>query len=377
MFSKRAPGKAVLVADVDDASVGISFVELAKDAPATVVAAERTSLPIEERTSDQSATRIIQLFKESLEKGLKSRSEPPVAAHIILRAPWTRFRTVEASEAFEAPRTITKDMIPTIAAKALAQPSELDHSNIIESGVMRVSLNGYPTAKPVGKKARLISVTAFEGDVNAELKRGIGEALAALLPARPVTYRSGMRALLTVLYEHIPDIHRYVIVDVGGSATNCAIVRREAVTQFGATPEGASSIVKKVAGTSVPEETLTHLRMLATDNCSTDACKAVVNALARAEPELAKTYGEMFATLAGRRRLPNNCMLSAPSELAPWLQGFFSRIDFAQFTASMQPFDVEALTPDHLTESIVWKAGAADTGLATAAGCVNILAGND
>ncbi len=373
MFSKRAPGKVVLIADVDDASVGISFVELASGAPAVVVAAERTSLPIEERTAAQSVTRIVQLFKDSLEKGLKSHTEPPVAVHIILRAPWSRFRTAEASESFEQPRTITKDMIPKIAQKALSQPSELDRSNIIESGVMRVSLNGYPTGKPIGKKASMIGVTVFEGDANPELKRGISDVLAAALPARPVTFRTGMRALLTVLHEHIPDVHRYVIVDVGGSSTSCAIVRREAVTQFGSTPEGATNIVMRVAGTGVPEETLTHLRMLATDTCSTDACKAVVNSLARSEPELAKTYGEMFATLAARRRLPNNCMLSAPAELSPWLQGFFSRIDFAQFTASMQPFDVEALTPEHLKESVQWKAGAADTGLATAVGCVNIL----
>jgi hypothetical protein len=372
--SKRASGKAVLVADIDDASVGISLVELSKSGPASVIVAERLMLPIEERTGAQSVSAILQLLEQCTDKVMKMHDATPTAIYVVLRAPWTRFRTAQAEEAFPEPRIITKDMIPTLAKKALTEPSELDRGNILEAGVMHVALNGYPTGNPVGKRATRIAVVAFEGDVNAEIKHGVVAVFEKLLPGRTPIFRTGMRALLTVLHEHIPDIHRYVILDVGGSATSCAIVRKEAVTQFAQIPEGATSIIRKISGASVPEETITHLRMLATDTCSTDACNAIKDSIAKLEPEFAKTYGEMFTSLAARRRLPNHAMLAAPAELTPWLQGFFSRIDFAQFTATTQPLEVEALTTDHLSESVVWKTGAAhDTGLTTAAGCVNIL----
>lgn len=374
MFSKSASGKAVLVADVDDTSVGISFVELSKTGPASILAAERMTLPIEERTTSQSASAVIQLLEKCLDTSLKAHAIQPKAIYAIVRAPWTRFRTAEVAESFPEARPITKDMIPALAKKALAQPSDLDASNILEAGVMHVALNGYPTGNPIGKKATMVTVVAFEGDVNPEIKRGIVDVFGKYLPGRAPILRTGMRALLTVLHEHIPDIHRYVILDVGGTATSCAIVRKEAVTQFAQIPEGAATMVKKISGASVPEETISHLRMLANDTCSTDACKAIKDSIAMIEPVFAKTYGEMFATLAARRRLPNHAMLSAPTELAPWLQGFFSRIDFAQFTATTQPLDVETLTADHLSDAVIWKTGTTnDTGLSTAVGCVNIL----
>ena len=97
--------------------------------------------------------------------------------------------------------------------------------------------------------------------------------------------------------------------------------------------------------------------------------------LGRAEPELVRSFGEVFATLAAKQRLPNALLLSAPVELTPWLQGFFARIDFAQFTATTQPLAVETLSPEHLSELVQWDEQATpDTGLGMAASYVHILA---
>jgi hypothetical protein len=391
MFGKRAIGKAVLVVDVDDASVGVSVVEVQASAPAIVLASERMMLPLESRSTDQSASAIVQLLEQCADKVLKgymaagpgetkkpshgaSARAAPSAVHVILRAPWTRFRTAQSTESFSEPRAISKDIIPALAKKAIATITDLDASNILETGVMQVFLNGYPTGQPIGKRAQTIAVTAFESDVHATMKKGFTEVFGKLLPGRPLTFRSGMRALLTVLHEHVPDINRFVVVDLGGSATSIAVVRKEMVTQNAEATEGSATIIKRVAGAGLPEETLTQLRMLMSDTCTTDACKATKDALAKAEPELVKAYGDMIGKLAERRRLPNQCILAAPAELAPWLQGFFSRIDFGQFTATTQPLAVEALVPEHLKDVVGWKATTPpDTRVSIGAACVNIL----
>jgi hypothetical protein len=379
MFGSRASGKAALIADIDDSSVGVSIVELSKKGPSAVVAGERMLLPIESRTADQSIAGILQFLEQCADKVIKAhttdgKTPSPRNIYVILRAPWTHFRTAQADETFPEPRTITKEMTAELAKKAVASINDLDSSNILEAGVMQVFLNGYPTGNPLGKKAETLAVTAFESDVNPEIRRGVTEVFGKLLPGRVPVIHSGLRALLILLHDIIPDIHRYCLLSVGGSATSCAIVRKEMVTQNGEAKEGSSSIIKRVTGTGLPEETITQLRMLAADTCSTDACKATKDSLARAEPELAKVYGEMFASLAQRRRLPNRCVLFAPMELSPWLQGFFERIDFAQFTATQLPLSVEPLTPEHLKKAVEWKTGAPqDTGIAIGAGYVNIL----
>ena len=43
-------------------------------------------------------------------------------------------------------------------------------------------------------------------------------------------------------------------------------------------------------------------------------------------------------------RLPNTLLLLADTDVAPWLQKFFQRIDFSQFTATAQPFMVDVIS---------------------------------
>ncbi|OGG59998.1 hypothetical protein A2765_00845 [Candidatus Kaiserbacteria bacterium RIFCSPHIGHO2_01_FULL_56_24] len=379
MFSvSRLQGKPVFIADIGDGSVGAALVTLGKGAAAEVRNSIRATLPFEDRAPEQSAAAILQLLETTIGKLMSAdsgkKSNPPHALHVILRAPWTRFRTTQAEESFSEPRAITKDLIAQLAKKALAAPSELDRGNISEAGVMQVFLNGYPTGEPLGKRAKSIGLVAFESDIDAAMKTGIISVLGKAFPGRTPVIRSGMRAILTVMQEHLPDVHRFLLLDIGGSVSSCAIIRKESMTQYGAAPEGLSTILKRVAPSGLPEETLSMLRMLATDACSTTACQSLKDSLARAEPDLVRAFGEVFAKLAATRRLPNAALLSAPAELTPWLQGFFSRIDFSQFTATTQPLSVETLSPEHMLDTVHWTPGISpDTGIGISASSVNIL----
>ena len=378
MFSSRLEGKPVLVADIGDGSVAVSFVTMGRS-PVEVHASARAMLPFEDRSREQTLAAITNCLKDTTEKLLKAYLQKggtaPHAVHVVLRAPWTRFRTARADGTFEKEQAITKELIAQYAKKALAQQSELDRANILEAGVMQVFLNGYPTGEPLGKRASSIGVVAFESDADSVMKKAITEEAGALLPDRPLTIRSGMRALLVVMQEYLPEMQRFFLIDMGGATTACAVVRKDAITQYAAASEGLATILKRVAGGGLPEETMSLLRMLAADACSSSACEALKDSLARAEPDLVRAFGEVFTSLAGVRRLPNAAILAAPLELSPWLQGFFSRIDFSQFTTTTQPFTVETLTPEHLQDSVSWgKEGTPDAGIATAALGVQLMA---
>lgn len=375
--ASRLGGKPVLIADIGDGSVAVSVVTVGR-IPLKVHASMRAMLPFEERSREQTLAAITTLFKDTTEKLLKAHvqkgSAAPQAVHVVLRAPWTRFRTARADGVLEKEQAITKGIIARFAQQALTQRSELDRSNILEAGVMQVFLNGYPTGNPLGKRASSIGVVAFESDIDPAMKNAITEHVATLLPDRPLSIHSRFRALLLVMQEYLPELQRFFLIDVGSTTTACAVVRRDAITQYAATPEGLATILKRIAAAGLPEETLSLLRMLATDTCSSSACEALKDSLARAEPDLARAFGEIFTSLAGVRRLPNAAILMAPLELSPWLQGFFSRIDFSQFTTTTQPFTVETLTPEHLQDSVSWgKEGTPDVGIATAVLSVQLL----
>ena len=120
--------------------------------------------------------------------------------------------------------------------------------------------------------------------------------------------------------------------------TSLMTVRKDVATEIAHVPEGSSSILKRIAGEKMPEETLTMLRMLALGECESEACEAIKQAVARAEPDLVRIFGETMAKMAAERRLPDDLILLAPKELSEWLVQFFSRLDFAQFTITTRPF---------------------------------------
>jgi hypothetical protein len=379
MFSKRSAGKPVLIADVSDGSFAIALAHLKEDSPVQIIRSIRHTLPIEDRTRDQSASAIAKALEESLTTFLAVpadvEKESPEEIHILVRAPWTRFRTAKAGESFAETRVVTKELINDYVAKALAQPSELDAANLLEGGVLQVFLNGYHTNKPLNKKALAVAVVAYQSDIEPTFRTSLSTVFGKLLPGRTPGFHSGMRANLAVMHEYFPHLERFVFLDIGGTTTSCTIVRKDAITQHAVVPEGVSTLVKRVAPTGLPEETLGLLRMLANDTCSTAACQSIKDSLAKAEPELVRAFGEVFASVSSTRRLPNVTILSAPAEVTPWLQGFFSRIDFSQFTATTKPLVIESLSPDHLLAAVRWEAGVtADTGIGIAAGAVNILA---
>lgn len=138
-------------------------------------------------------------------------------------------------------------------------------------------------------------------------------------------------------------------------------------------PEGTQTILKRVSGNGLPEETMSLMRMIARDHCDDGACEGIKAEMARAEQELIKTFGEAMARLAAVRKLPNTLVLLAETDMSTWLSNFFSRIDFTQFTLTSQPFTVEILTPADLKESVMpAEAGKAnDVSLLAAVALVN------
>ena len=77
---------------------------------------------------------------------------------------------------------------------------------------------------------------------------------------------------------------------------------------------------------------------------------------------------------AAIHRLPDTLVLLAHPDILPWLSKFFSRIDFAQFTVTTQPFTVRTMLPNNAPgdASQTAQGSAEDPGLALAVGFVTI-----
>jgi hypothetical protein len=263
-------------------------------------------------------------------------------------------------------------MIGELAKQALSNEKGLDSKNILEASVVRVELNGYPTGSPLGKKAHELSVSALVSDCEPALRAQVQTSLQKVFPHLTPVYRSAVRALLAVLNAR-PDTDKdYLIVDMSSEATSLIVVRGGAIAQQHLVPEGVRGILKRIAPTGMPEETLNIIRMLEREQSSSAATETIHDSMGKVEPDLVRVLGEGMSACAAKERLPNKLILIVQPDLAPWLSKFFSRIDFAQFTLTTRPFSVETIATKDLSRWVAAARGVLpDTGIALSVALVN------
>ena len=364
MFHRE--GKVVCIVSVASDGASVCFARMGKE-KSHLLFTKRALLSLEERGDEQARVAVVAQL-ETLLKEVANRYSPE-SIHVVIHAPWSTFRTVSGSAAFDNDRPVTKSLIDEVARKALEGIEKKD----AEAGVVRVFLNGYPTERPLGKRARTIETIVYGGAVDASLRAGVEHSIGTYFAGRKVVFHTSARVFLAVAHEHLSHLNRFVILSIQG-ASECMVIRHETETQSGNIREGLSAILTRIAPRGLPEETLSLIKMAESDACATDACNAIKEAVARAEPELVRSFGDMFSALASVRRLPNDLLLFAPFELTPWLTHFFTRIDFSQFTATTQPFSVVTMQPGDTERLVTFEAGVTpDPACATQAAAVHMF----
>lgn len=377
MFGKTSIGERVVaVADIGSGSAAVALLAVGKEGPSTILCAARTVLPFENRSDDATAKGIVASLDAAAHKALADYAASPLGtrpisgAYAIIRAPWTRSKTLRAEAQLDRQSKITNVMIDDLATQALIQEHEFDSANVLESSVIRVELNGYPTGSPIAKIAHTMAVSVLISDCDPTIKSGVAETLQKLTLASKPVLRSGTRAFLSLMQDLPAAGSECVIVDVSGEGTSMVCVRDGLAESHAVISEGMRSMLARFSEKGLPEETLSVMRMIERDECDTGACQAIANGIARAEPELARVYGEAMIKIAAPRRLPSQMIVLSQADFAPWLARFFSRIDFTQFTQTSQPFSVYPLSGKDLTRFVV-SAPSSDVQLDIACALVN------
>ena len=375
MFGINLPsrgGKLVAVVEIGSGCAAVGLLSIQKDAPALMRAAERSILPMEERAKEATTTAIAGALVQAGESVLKRVGRQRLAAlYCVIRTPWIHSEVVRAESIFERDTPVTQQMLAALAQQALSGLKVVDRANFLEAGVVKVELDGYPSGEPTGKRARRVAVSALASDCDPALKSPVVVALEQTFPHMRPIFRSSTRSILMALRD-TNEASDHLVVDMVSEGATLLVVRDGVLSEQAFVPEGIRNILKRIAPTAVPEETLGLLRMLGKEQSSTTASDELQAAIARAEPELVRIFGEGMSACASLRRLPNDLVLIAHPDISPWFSKFFSRIDFTQFTQTTQPFVVVALSAPDLARFVMPDAGVRlDTGFALSAALVN------
>ncbi|MCE9541710.1 hypothetical protein K8R03_04120 [Candidatus Kaiserbacteria bacterium] len=343
--------RSVAVIDIGSGYVWCAFMHVPQKGLSRIFASGYSTLSLEERTPEQAVGRVTEEIAEAVKRTRASlplvlSSAAPDRVYVVLHAPWTSSKILTGRRDFPGEIRVHASHIASIAQQSLTAES-LDRQKLLEAGVLSVRLNGYPTNRPEGKYARSLDVVSIASACDRALKANITTALEASLPSTAMHWRSAERVTASVLLRG-NDSQNAVVVNVGVLASSVTVLRDGIPTDQHVVQEGVRSILARVHGARPPEETLGLFRMLERDACADDACLALQKAIALAEPELVRVFGEVFSACAHERKLPNNLILIAHQDLLSWLGMFLARIDFTQFTVTAMPFNVTQLDAGHM-----------------------------
>lgn len=378
-------GSASAVFDIGGGSVAAAVIVAAPDVASRVLFNTRVTLSNEDRTEAQLSTALAKALSEAgtivLDQYARStyiKSHGPVKdAYVVAHAPWVHSMTRDSHITLASPTRITREAIAKAGADAVKEAGEvLKGYEVFERTVVRVELNGYPTALPVGKIASSIRTLSMESSIDQNFKSAITNALATLLPGRTPLFHSAMFAYSTVVRELSAHASSYTFLDIGSEASACSVIKSGAITQQGVIPAGVRTLIRSVkeSGAQTSENIYSMIRMISEGVCSAAACEEVAKVLGDAEPSFMRSFGEVFSTMITDSHLPNTLIISVHPTIAPWAISFFERIDFSQFTLTGKPFVVQILSTRDLTDLSLFgkESGTVDTGIAVISALVHI-----
>lgn len=347
-FFALSRARTIAVVDVESGHIGCAIISLASKR-ATVLAHARSKMTLEVRDVDHARARLAEEITEAIALASAAPSLKAAGTHVsevrvVLRAPWAQSRIVAAKAASEKDMLIKATHVAKLLDTALASAS-IDRAQLFEAQPLSVFLNGYPTLHPEGRRAHTVDLYAIASAADPGAGTSIQEAVHRGFPAARVTFISAARVNAQLLPKlEVPS--DCVVVDFGVQATQLSVLRGGILAGERIVLDGLASVIAKVHGARPPEEMRSLFRMLARDACADEACTALQQALSAGEPEMVKLYAESFAAFAEVKRLPQTLVLLAHPDVAPWLEHFFGRIDFTQFTSGSMPFTVRVIQSD-------------------------------
>lgn len=373
-----------LLIDVGSGSVAAAIVEVATrvDTPSKITYAKRVALPkaTEEKPEQATFASVTALIEPAFthvheaytREHPRSRLEKIT---VVLHAPWIAVTTSDEAELYEKEVVISKKLIDELAQKAIAKVAAPATGESFEKVVVRTELNGYPTGKPIGKSAHRAHVITLTASAETSVLKMLRDELAKIFPGQQPTIRSSPHITINVLNPLARRTPHYCALDITSEASGILVVSSGKVQSFVSIPIGWRTLVRELAKKymTTPEEATSRLRMAIEESCTGTDCMNVLSSLSDVAPQYTTLYAESFAKIAEKERMPSTLVVTAPPDMAPWFVELLSRLDFAPFTDTGNPFVVQRVQEQHLADLVIFAPGITpDAGIALDAAFVHM-----
>ena len=366
-FNKKNKFEKVLLVSIGSSSVSAAFVEIGEKI-STVTATINTDISV---ITDLSLIKFEQEMEKALKQSLVAISRlhlgAPDRIAVFFFSPWYASQVRIAKMSRPTPFVVSKTLLNDMIAHELKafEDEELNDKRVgteslraIESKVVQIKLNGYPTTEPIDLSASELEISIFLSIAPERTITRIEEIISQTYHQK-VTFSSFAGASFLVVRDFFPHQEDYLLIDVGGEVTDVMLVRESAIVQSSSFPLGRNFMLRKLSlglKRSVAES-VTICSLYVEDKVEASVKETCTKILTEAKDAWLEQFQRTLFSISNELSIPDTVLLSVNTEVAPWFIETIRREKFNQYALTEKEFNVIVLNAEVFHESLAFVEG--------------------
>jgi len=369
-FGKNKKEEVVAVLDIASASVGGMIIRTQKDQSPEILTSARVPVNFLLDVNFQAFWRSTRgSLEKVISQMMKDSPKSPDRIFCVFSSPWfisqTRVVSVKRSEPFEITESffdkLVKNEIKIFKSKWQSKTPRLNkeysESEVLEHDIMNVSLNGYQTQSPFGKKAQKIDASIYISLGIKKLKDEIEEIILENFGSEDISFHTVPLVVFTVLENIINPETGYLFVDIGGETSDISLVRKNILEETVSFPLGRNTLTRKTASRfKIPlkeAESLIHgFRKGHIGGSDAEKISAILD---KSKKEWRDLFEKSLSEISDNGPLPRSLFLVGAKDNNPEFAECAGSEDFSKFTILEKPFEVEQILSGGLKEHFNFK----------------------
>lgn len=356
---KKGKQELALVFDIGSASIGgAMFVTSANTAP-KIVYTLREPIKIEEEVNyEKFLQNTLNTLKDVAGRMCLQGLGVPTRVYCVLSSPWFASQTRVIKMQKNAPFVFTSKLADTLTENemklfqeehAKKYGEDMNRVRAIELKTMSTTLNGYPTSKPLGQKAKELEMSLFISMSQESLLKMIEDSITRHF-ATPVRFASFTMASFVVARDMFVNQESFLLVNIGGEVTDISMVKKDIIKESISFPIGENYITRGLAkemGVTYGEA-VSFINLYTAGETADTTFKKIDPIMTQLKNEWLKNFQESLRNLTNDISIPATIFITAQKSLAGLFSKTIKTEQLNQYTLTESKFRVLFLSLEAL-----------------------------
>ncbi len=363
-FSQKPALKVEVALDIGSKSAGGVIFSKGPDGKAKLLYTTREKITFQKTLTGENLStamlKALDLVLFHLEKyGIEHLQQSGVRYSVgnistTISSPWHASETKTLTLKFDSPSLVTETVVRELLGEEEKSFEEQFGGGgsgaltfeVLECKIIEMRLNGYPTAKPYGKKAKELEIQMFGSIIPARTLQTIENFIGKRFPESRLEFHTFSATAFASIRDLFPELDSFLLVQVGGEVSDVTIVKKGILVETESFPFGHNNLLRTLAKMcrNYPHCTLESLFKLHQEiGIQTADQKRVEAALAETKTSWLEHFNTAISNFSEETFLPKTLFLFEESPYSILFKDFLREAESSQFTVTAEPFIVKVV----------------------------------